>query len=70
VVWAVRDPKFGACASLGEVLSDPRLNHRAEVHEGVLAEPARDLLKSFFADKRARAKARTASDADPRAEDS
>jgi len=67
VVWAVRDPKFGACASLGEVLSDPRLNHRAEIHEGVLAEPARELLKSFFAEKRAQAKARGAQGADPRA---
>ena len=70
VVWAVRDPKFGACASLAEVLSDPRLNHRAEVHEGVLAEAARDLLKSFFADKRAQAKARATQGADSRDEDS
>ena len=64
VVWAVRDPKFGACVSLAEVLSDPRLNHCAQVHEGVLAEPARRLLKSFFAEKRAQAKARAKSGAE------
>ncbi|MFM7280603.1 MAG: tRNA adenosine(34) deaminase TadA [Planctomycetia bacterium] len=54
VVWAVRDPKFGGCASLGQVLSDPRLNHRAKIREGVLADEARALLQEFFRKKRAR----------------
>jgi tRNA(adenine34) deaminase len=54
VVWAVRDPKFGGCVSLGNVLSDARLNHRAEVHEGVRAEYARALLQQFFRNKRGR----------------
>ncbi len=67
VIWAVRDPKFGACASLAEVLTDSRMNHRAQVQEGLLAEPARHLLKSFFADKRAQAKAE--SQASPLGED-
>jgi tRNA(adenine34) deaminase len=48
VVWAVRDPKFGGCASLGSVLSDPRANHRAQLAEGLFAETARDLLQGFF----------------------
>ena len=52
VVWGVCDPKFGGCASLGAILSDPRLNHRAEITEGVRAEEARDLLQSFFRSKR------------------
>lgn len=52
VVWAVRDPKFGGCASLGEVLTDPRLNHRAELREGVFAEEAAELLRAFFRAKR------------------
>ncbi len=52
VVWGVRDPKFGGCASLGEVLSDPRLNHRAETSEGVLAEEAGELMVRFFRGKR------------------
>ncbi|MCP3916921.1 MAG: nucleoside deaminase [bacterium] len=52
VVWAVRDPKFGGAASLGQVLTDPRLNHRAEVAEGLRADEARDLLQSFFRSKR------------------
>jgi tRNA(adenine34) deaminase len=52
VVWAVRDPKFGGCVSLGQVLSDPRLNHRAEITEGVGADEARALLQEFFRKKR------------------
>jgi tRNA(adenine34) deaminase len=52
VVWGVRDPKFGGLASLGAVLSDPRLNHRAELREGVRAEESRALLRSFFKSKR------------------
>ena len=53
VVWGVRDPKFGGCASLGEVLTDPRLNHQVEWSEGVCADEARELLQSFFRSKRA-----------------
>ena len=52
VVWGVRDPKFGGAASLGEVLTDPRLNHRAELVEGVLADEARELMVGFFRSKR------------------
>jgi tRNA(adenine34) deaminase len=55
VVWAVRDPKFGGCASLGRVLSDPRANHQAEIVEGVCADEARALLQTFFRGKRAAA---------------
>ena len=53
VVWGVRDPKFGGCVSLGNVLSDPRLNHRAQITEGVRADEARVLLQTFFREKRA-----------------
>lgn len=52
VVWAVRDPKFGGCRSLGQVLTHPDANHRVEITEGVCAEASRDLLRSFFQSKR------------------
>lgn len=53
VVWGVRDPKFGGCASLGNVLTDPRTNHHeVELREGVLAEECRALLVEFFRSKR------------------
>ena len=53
VVWSVRDPKFGGAASLGSVLTDERLNHRADVLEGVFADEARSLMQTFFRSKRA-----------------
>ena len=52
VVWAVRDPKFGGAASLGEVLTDTRLNHRATVAEGVYADEAKRQMQDFFRSKR------------------
>ena len=51
-VFGPRDPKFGGCASLGNVLTDPRLNHRAQILEGVGADEARELLQTFFRSKR------------------
>lgn len=52
VVFGARDPKSGMAGSLEDLLRDPRLNHRAEVAEGVLAEPAGELLRSFFRARR------------------
>jgi tRNA(adenine34) deaminase len=52
VVWAVRDPKFGACASLGAVLDLPGANHSIDHEEGLRADDARELLVSFFQTKR------------------
>jgi tRNA(adenine34) deaminase len=52
VVFAARDPKFGACRSLARLLEDPRLNHRAEVVEGMLADDSAALLREFFRQRR------------------
>lgn len=52
VVYAARDPKFGACRSLANVLEDPRLNHRCEVVEGELADASAALLREFFRARR------------------
>jgi tRNA(adenine34) deaminase len=52
VVFAATDPKAGAVRSLYEVADDPRLNHRAEVESGLLADEAGALLKAFFAARR------------------
>lgn len=48
LVYAARDPKAGYCGSLGDLVRDPRLNHRLEVREGVLGEESGELLRSFF----------------------
>jgi len=52
VVYGTADPKAGAVHSLYQLLSDPRLNHRAEVVAGVSAAPCAELLSRFFQDKR------------------
>jgi tRNA(adenine34) deaminase len=53
VVFGASDAKAGAVQSLFELLSDRRLNHRAEVVGGVLGAECGQLLSHFFAGKRA-----------------
>jgi tRNA(adenine34) deaminase len=53
LVFGAPDPKAGFAGSLGDLVRDPRLNHRAEVTEGVLAEEAAELLRGFFGSRRA-----------------
>ena len=52
LVYGARDPKAGACGSVLDVLSEPRLNHRPEVAGGLLAVECGDLLSAFFAPRR------------------
>lgn len=52
VVYGASDPKAGMAGSLGVLLQDPRLNHRARVTPGVLADAAGDLLRAFFRERR------------------
>ena len=48
LVFGPADPKAGYCSSLGNLVQDPRLNHRLEVEAGVLAEESAALLRGFF----------------------
>lgn len=52
VVYGADDPKGGAVRSLYRLLEDPRLNHRAVVVPGVMAEAAGGILSEFFRRKR------------------
>ena len=54
LVFAAFDPKAGFCGSLGNLVQDPRLNHRLEVEPGFMEERSRALLQSFFRQLRAR----------------
>jgi tRNA(adenine34) deaminase len=54
VVYGAFDPKAGAVASLYELLSDVRLNHRCELVAGVLGDECGALLTEFFRGRRAR----------------
>ena len=52
VVVGAPDPKAGFTGSLGNLVQDPRLNHRAELTTGVQAEACGELLRTFFRDRR------------------
>lgn len=52
VIYGAADPKAGAAQTLFNLLSDTRLNHRAEVVSGVLGERCGRILSDFFARKR------------------
>lgn len=53
VVYGCTDPKGGACHTLYQIPTDPRLNHRARVIGGVMADRCGAVLTAFFARKRA-----------------
>jgi tRNA(adenine34) deaminase len=53
LVFGARDPKTGACGSVGNICGEGRLNHHTRVVAGVLAEDCGALLSRFFAARRA-----------------
>jgi tRNA(adenine34) deaminase len=54
LVYAAPDPKAGWCGTLGNLVQDPRLNHRLAMTVGVLEEESAALLRGFFASLRKR----------------
>jgi tRNA(adenine34) deaminase len=52
LVYAAADPKAGAVASLYELCTDPRLNHRLDVARGPFGDEAGTMLREFFAARR------------------
>ncbi|MCU0293377.1 MAG: nucleoside deaminase [Thermoanaerobaculaceae bacterium] len=52
LVFAAPDPKAGYAGSLGNLLEDPRLNHRVAWRAGLLHDRAASLLVEFFAARR------------------
>ena len=54
LVFGALDPKAGFCGSLGNLVQDPRLNHRLEVVSGVEEARSRELLQRFFRQLRTR----------------
>ena len=52
LVYGCDDPKAGFAGSLGNLLQDPRLNHRVELTSGVLASECGELLRAFFRSRR------------------
>ncbi len=60
LVYAAADPKAGAAGSVLAVLNHPKLNHQMQVEQGILADEASELLRTFFRERRSR----TATDGD------
>ncbi len=52
VVFAWGDPKMGCLGGATPLHSLPKLNHRVEVTNGILEEPCREILQSYFNLKR------------------
>jgi tRNA(adenine34) deaminase len=48
LVFGAWDDKAGMVGSVGDLVRNPRLNHRAEVLAGVRAEECGELLSQFF----------------------
>jgi len=48
LVFGAADPKAGFCGSLGDLVRDPRLNHRLAVTSGALEEACGRILREFF----------------------
>jgi tRNA(adenine34) deaminase len=66
VVFGAMDPKAGWAGSLGNLLTDRRGNHRVRPVAGVMEERCAQLLREFFAARRAAKRpSRAARDAGP-----
>jgi tRNA(adenine34) deaminase len=52
VVFGAADPKAGFAGSLGNLVQDPRLNHRAQLAGGVLEDECGEVLRAFFQTRR------------------
>lgn len=52
VIFGAADPKTGACGSVVNLFAEERLNHHAELTDGVLSEACAQQLKEFFALRR------------------
>jgi len=48
VFYGVPDTKAGAAGSVFNIMDNPNLNHRVNVHPGICAVECRDLLRNFF----------------------
>ena len=65
VVFGAADPKTGAAGSVVDLFAQKALNHHTECAGGVMAGACGDMLREFFAERRAQQRAeRGAPDAD------
>ena len=51
VIWGLDDPKRGGGTEFG-IFTHPGINHHPEVVRGVLEEPCREIIQTFFRKRR------------------
>jgi tRNA(adenine34) deaminase len=54
VIFGTKDPKGGAAGSVINVLQEDGFNHQVKIESGILEEPCREILQSFFREIRTR----------------
>jgi len=52
IVFGAPDPKAGFAGSLGNLVQEPRLNHRSQLTAGVLEDECGEVLRGFFQARR------------------
>jgi tRNA(adenine34) deaminase len=57
VVYGAHDPKTGAAGSVLNLFANPQLNHQTALHGEVMASACGQLLREFFAERRAQQRA-------------
>jgi tRNA(adenine34) deaminase len=57
VVFAAHDPKTGVAGSVIDLFAQPQLNHHTLVQGGLMGGASSQLLKQFFAERRAQIRA-------------
>jgi tRNA(adenine34) deaminase len=54
IIFAVADPKTGACGSIFNLLQAEGLNHKVEIDKGIMEDECRSLIQTFFKEKRSK----------------
>ncbi|MFT5396551.1 MAG: tRNA(adenine34) deaminase [Gammaproteobacteria bacterium] len=54
IIFAVADPKTGACGSIFNLLQAEELNHKVEIDKGIMEDECRSLIQTFFKVKRSK----------------
>ena len=52
LIYGAQNEKAGAAFSLYNIPQDPRLNHFVEIKDNILSHESKDILSSFFENKR------------------
>ena len=52
LVYGASDPRVGAAGTVFDIVRAPEVNHRLDVTSGVLEAECRDILQSFFRQRR------------------